>query len=275
MSEAWPERSPSIEASGSIAISDDLTTVVAVGVIAATLAAVCHETLGHGLGCTVDGGRITLLTSIYVRCAGATALTAAAGPLGNFLAGIAAFGFLSLRPPGRTARLLLIVFGAFNLFWLFGQMIYCALLSIDDWAFVALRMGWSWVWRPVAAAIGVAGYATAIGLSTAALAKPGAPRRHAIQLAYIAAAASAVIAGLMWRPEPIKSAIEGLLAVGVAPVGLLIAATLAVRAHGAIPAHLPIARSWCWIAIGVVVFAIFLFTQGQGLGPMAKVGLQG
>jgi hypothetical protein len=96
MSEAKPERSPSIEASGSIALSDDRTTVVAVGVIAATLAAVCHETLGHGLGCTADGGRITLLTSIYVRCAGATALTPAAGPLGNFLAGSFLASFLDV-----------------------------------------------------------------------------------------------------------------------------------------------------------------------------------
>jgi hypothetical protein len=93
-----------------------------------------------------------LLTSIYVRCAGATALTPAAGPLGNFLAGIAAFAFLTFRSPGRTAQLFLILFGAFNSFWLFGQMIYCALLRIDDWALVALRMGWSWVWRPVGCA---------------------------------------------------------------------------------------------------------------------------
>jgi hypothetical protein len=275
MSETSSERSSSIAASGAIVASDDLITVVAVGVLAATLAAVCHETLGHGVGCILDGGRITLLTSIYVRCAGATALTPAAGPLGNFLAGIAAFVFLSLRPLGRTARLFLILFGAFNLFWLFGQMAYCALLSIDDWAIVALRTGWSWVWRPIAAAIGVAGYATAIRLSTVALTKPGAPRRHAIQLAYIAAAASTVIAGLMWRPEPVKSAIEGLLAVGVAPVGLLIAATLAGRAQETISADLVIARSWCWIAAGAMVFGIFLFTQGQGLGPLATVGLQG
>jgi hypothetical protein len=74
MSEVSSERSSSIAASGTIVASDDLITGVAVGVLA-TLAAVCHETLGHGVGCILDGGRITLLTSIYVRCAGATALT--------------------------------------------------------------------------------------------------------------------------------------------------------------------------------------------------------
>ena len=67
MVEAKSERSTSIEASGTAAISGDPITVIAVGVLAATLAAVCHETLGHGLGCIVVGGRITLLTSIYLR----------------------------------------------------------------------------------------------------------------------------------------------------------------------------------------------------------------
>jgi hypothetical protein len=271
MSEASSERSSPI----AIVASDDLITVVAVGVLAANLAVVCHETLGHGVGCILEQGRIMLLTSIYVRCARATALTPAAGPFGNFLAGIAAFAFLSLKPLGRTSRLFLILFGAFNLFWLFGQMTYCALLRIDDWAIVAVRLGWSWVWRPLVAAIGIAGYATAIRLSTVALTRRGAPGRHAIQLAYIAAAASAVMAGLMWRPEPVRSAIEGLSAVGVAPLGLLIAATLAGRARQTIPADLVIARSWYWITTSAMVFGIFLFTQGQGLGPLASVGLQG
>jgi hypothetical protein len=273
MDDAMSEKSTSIEASSPAAISDDPITVIAAGVLAATLAAVCHETLGHGLGCIVVGGRITLLTSIYFRCLGATALTDAAGPLGSFLAGMAAFAVLSLRSPGRTTRLFLILFGAINLFWLFGQMVYCAALGKDDWAFVALQMGWSWVWRPIAAAIGVAGYALALRQSTAALAKTGAPTRPAIRLAYIAAVASAVIAGLMWRPEPVRSAIEGFLAVGLAPLGLLIAVTRTGRAQAAIAVHLPITRSWWWIAVGVMVFGVFLFTQGLGLGPLAITGL--
>jgi hypothetical protein len=84
-----------------------------------------------------------------------------------------------------------------------------------------------------------------------------------------------VIAGLMWRPEPIKSAIEGLLALGLAPVGVLLAVSLANRTYDVISARPPVARSWRWIAAGVVVFGVFLLIQSQGLGPLAKVGLQG
>jgi hypothetical protein len=152
-------------------------------------------------------------------------------------------------------------------------MVYCALLGKDDWAFVALQMGWSWVWRPITAGIGVAGYALALRQSTAALGKTDAPTPAAIRLAYIAAVASAVIAGLMWRPEPVRSAIEGFLAVGLAPLGLLIAVTRTGRAQAAIAVQLPVTRSWWWIAVGVMVFGVFLFTQGLGLGPLAKTGL--
>jgi hypothetical protein len=91
----------------------------------------------------------------------------------------------------------------------------------------------------------------------------------------MAGAVSTVIAALMWRPEPIKSAIDGLLAIGVAPIGLLLALSLANRDHDVIRARLPIARSWTWIAAGAVVFTVFLLTQSQGLGPLAKIGLRG
>src|SRR5579871_3876370 len=195
MSEGRLKSSPTA-ARGVIDPSDDLTTVVAVGVAAATLAAVCHETLGHGLGCIVDGGRITLLTSIYVRCGGTTAPAGwvAAGPAGNFLAGAVAFAFLAFRRTGRAAGLFLVLFGAFNWFWLFGQMADGALLSVDDWGFIAQQMGWSWIWRPIVGAIGVAGYATTIRLSVVALTRTGAPGRRPLQLAYVAGAVSTVIA---------------------------------------------------------------------------------
>jgi hypothetical protein len=57
------------------ALRDDLPMFIAAGVLTATLAALCHETLGHGLGCLAVGGRITLLTSIWFRCHGAKSLT--------------------------------------------------------------------------------------------------------------------------------------------------------------------------------------------------------
>jgi hypothetical protein len=38
---------------------DDIPTVLAAGILAATLAAIIHETVGHGMGCLADGGTVT------------------------------------------------------------------------------------------------------------------------------------------------------------------------------------------------------------------------
>ncbi len=102
---------------------DDSTTVIATGVLAATLATLCHETLGHGLGCVIDGGRITLLTSIWFRCHGATSLTDAAGPFASLVGGLAAFALLPRASGNRLMRFFLILFGAISLFWFAGQLI--------------------------------------------------------------------------------------------------------------------------------------------------------
>lgn len=252
--------------------------MIAAGVLAATLAAFCHETLGHGLGCVADGGRIILLTSIWFRCHGAGSVTDAGGPIGSLIGGVAAVALLSFRIPDHVARFILVLFGAFSLFWFAGQLISHPIGNRDDWAFVARRMGWSWVWRPIMAAIGVAAYAAAMRVMLIVLRGKAAPTWQAIRLAYAAAAASAVIAGLMWSAAPIRSAREGFLTLGIAPLGLLFVAARAGRnaagstGNAANPDR-SISRSWIWIAVSVVVFGSFLLVQGRGLGSLASIGL--
>jgi hypothetical protein len=250
--------------------SDDAATVIATGVLAATLAALCHETLGHGLDCIIDGGRVTLLTSIWFRCHGATSLTDAAGPFASLVAGLAAFGLLKIEQVDRVARFMLILFGAISLFWFAGQLIDHAVINGDDWGIIARRNHWPALWRPIAIAVGVAVYAGAIALTAAVLRRKGAPRWQAVGLAYAASVASAVIAGLMWQAAPIRSALEGFLTLGIAPLGLLAAAKRAACNADDVA---PIPRSWPWIATSVVVFVIFLVVQGRGLGPLTASGL--
>ncbi len=251
--------------------SDDTATVIAVGVLAATLAAISHETLGHGVGCLGTGGHITLLTSIWFRCKGASAIADAGGPIGNLLAGAAALALFACRTVSPGVRLFLLMFGALNLFWLTGQLIFESLIGAhsDDWYYVSLQMGWPPLWRPVGAAVGVCGYMLVARWASALIRKQRGPQAHAIRLAYAASAASAVIAGLMWRPEPFRSAVEGFAAVGIAPLGLLGVAQRASRDSGHVGAW-SVPRSWIWISICAVLFGIFLFVQASGLGSMAE-----
>jgi len=250
-------------------VSDDPAMVIAVGVLAASLADVLHEAVGHGLGCIAGGGQITLLTSIWFRCHDATALTDAGGPIGSLVAGMAAFAVLSGTKPNRTTRLFLVLLGAISLFWFAGQLIFHALHNRDDWFFVARRMGWSPVWRPIAVALGLCCYYVTMSLSAAALPATQPPWQRAVRLAYVASAVSAVVAGLLWRPAPIRSGFEAFQTLGVLPLGLLF-----LRTGTELPsAGVPIKRSGRWIIASAVVFAVFAAVQGRGVGRLATVGL--
>lgn len=250
-------------------VSDDAPTVAAVGILAATLAAMCHETLGHGLGCVSVGGHIALLTSIWFRCSGGSAITSAGGPIANLVAGIAALTLLRHHRLSPRVELLVLMFGALNLFWFLGQLAFGSLTNSDDWHYTASQMGWSWIWRPIGTLAGIASYAILIGWLSAVTRKHGSPRAHPIRLAYGAAVISAIIAGLMWRPEPMRSALEGFLTLGVSPLGLLGIARRMGQADGHnIPAE-PVRRSWVWIFICTAIFSLFLFVQARGLGSMA------
>jgi hypothetical protein len=253
--------------------SDDTATVIAIGVLAATLAAVCHETLGHGLGCVGAGGHIVLLTSIWFSCSKGAAITDAGGPLGNLLAGSLALVFLGHGRPSPTHRLLLVLFGALNLFWFMGQLVFESLTqSHSDW-YWAVQRGWPAVGRPVGSIAGVCGYLLVGRWVSAVIRKNGGLQTHAIRLAYAGAAASAGIAGLMWRPEPLRSALEGFLTLGVAQLGLLRVARSAGGdvGHDVSAGFVP--RSWIWIAVCAAIFSIFLVVQARGLGSMAAVRL--
>jgi hypothetical protein len=114
--------------------------------------------------------------------------------------------------------------------------------------------------------VGVGGYVL-VGRSISALSrKQHGPNAHAIRLGYAAAAASAVIAGLLFRPEPFRSALEGFLMIGIAPLGLLSVARKVRQDTGNEIGTDFVPHSWMWICVGAVIFGLFLFIQARGLG---------
>jgi hypothetical protein len=260
----------SMSASHSTAsFSSDAVTVIAVGVLAATLATLCHETVGHGLGCFAAGGHVTLLTSIWFRCSKGSAIADMGGPMGNLAAGALAVALLRYTRPSLTVRLLLLLFGALSLFWFTAQLTFESLThKHEDW-YSVLQVGW----QPVGAVVGIGGYVLVGRLFSAINRKHGGSDSLAIRLAYAAAAASAVIAGLMWRPEPFRSALEEFLVLGIAPLGLQRIAWHSGRGTGIDMGAGPVPRSWVWISVCAVVFGLFLFIQARGLGSMADIGL--
>lgn len=239
----------------------DRFTAASIGVLAATLGAVSHELIGHGLGCLSDGGRITLLTSIYFKCAGATWLTDGAGPVASLAFGLISLGALKAIPQTGWLRYFLMVSALIGFGWFAGQAIYSAALNTDDWAFVARWLHWPPVWRLFAAAIG-AGVYVLIARILARLSTPGE-----LAMALAASAASAAVAGLLWMKAPIKGAVEGAAAVGIAPM-LILLVMKRRQAEEQAPAS-PGLRSWPWIAVAAVTYGLFLIGPSRGFGPLS------
>jgi hypothetical protein len=138
------------------------------------VAALCHENLGHGVGCI-------------------------------------AVGRTSPCPPDpddvRSGQLVLIR----------RARITHAALSRDDSHFIALRRHWPWELRPIMVVVRAAGYAAVMRSTRVLMRAATASGWQAVRLAYLAWAGSAVLAGLMWPPEPVRSSVEGLLTLGVHP----------------------------------------------------------
>ena len=78
------------------------STLVAVSAVSFIVACVAHEAIGHGGMCLAVGGRIRLLTSVYFSGTNGGALTDAAGPLMNLVAGAVCWALARGRRRGGT-----------------------------------------------------------------------------------------------------------------------------------------------------------------------------
>jgi len=258
---------------------DDPRTLAAIGVVAACLAPIAHETLGHGATCLAVGGTIARLTATHFACAGGDALVDALGPAGNLLSALIAFVLLRAGSAfTASTRLFLLMLGGINLCWFTGEMIHSAFLNIEDEANLARQLDWPAVWRPVAMAVGVLlyigtiRYGAVVALRFVAAGDPPESLRRRIMIAWAAATASAAVAGLAWARDPFGSAWECFMTIGVAGAPLWIGIGLMRSADDAAPrppSTGPIAKSIPWTAFSVLLFGAFVFIQGRGIGPMS------
>ena len=254
-----------------VPMHDNNPTVLAAGVLAATIAAVIHEAVGHGIGCLTDGGTVTVLTSIWFRCRGAGSLTVATGPAASLIAGLGSLVLLRRPKLNGGMQLLFTLSAAFNLFWFSGQLILHPITNGDTWAILAGMQHWPQWWRLVSVALGAASYLAATLVILNSQRALGQVSWRAIVSSYAAGTFSAVLAGLLWAPLPIRSALEALLALGVAPIGLLAIAVVARRERRT--QAKVIARDTFIIVLSSVVYVIFLATQARGIGLFAADGL--
>lgn len=247
--------------------ADDVATLGAIGVLAVIAAALGHEAVGHGGACLLAGGEITLLSVIWFRCLGGSAIADLAGPLGGLLAGLAGVALATCVPRQAVrVRLFGLMLGAFALFWFSAQLVDDAISGGDDWGGFATAAHWPRAWRTAAALAGVAAYVAAIRLvwRLAHDIGGGARGRRRFLIPY-GVGALALIACAALRPND-GSALETAGAVGLAPLGYAWAVTRRSLERGI---GVGVARSWWWIAAGVTALAIYASLFGPGVGRFA------
>lgn len=246
---------------------DDVHMLLAMGALVSIVASLAHEAFGHGIGCLLDGGRITLITFLVFRCAGADVLIDGAGPLGAaVIGGLALALSLALKHKRLTLRLWLFNLGVIAWLWVSGQAIDEAFNGSDDWGHVAADLYWPSQWHLMVGALGAIGYGMTLRIASrwGWLLAGGRPLR--LLLPYMAATVSAIVLGALWHGDRLGSALDGFLSFGVAPIGYLLVARRVSRSDALAD---PVARNPAFLLGVAVVWLSFAFTLAKGMGRLS------
>ncbi len=229
----------------------------AIGIIAACLSIVGHETIGHGGACLAAGGHVTLLNIVDFHCAIARPWIDLAGPAGNLA--LALVGALLARPALPSgARLLGLILFAINAFWIAGYLVYAGVLNAGDWAYPAQAfMAREAPWRPIAIIVGAALYVLIMRRIAAWTPLAAA---DVLRTAYVAASVATVLAAALYAPARGHVVQQAFLEMGAASLGLWFAVRRARGAGDWTPPTSPV-----WAGMALVLFVALAAIQGPGL----------
>lgn len=249
-----------------------MVKLAAVSALAYVLADILHE-FGHAAATLLPlGVRVSSISTIGINTTSVSVVVAIAGPLVNFVLGLALlFAFISRL--SVTWRYFAWVLGTVNLFNATAYFLYSSALGIGDWAKVFGAVAPPEVWRPVGGVAGVVLYLASIGASVATL-------RHLCSSHIIAlpnvnryctrtfwAGGVVVTAASVLNPfSPWYILTSGVATGFAAMLGLLAVPPLVQRFYSGPPAQRESLRAgWPWVFAGLVATAIFIGVFGPSL----------
>jgi hypothetical protein len=252
---------------------DDILTLCAVSVVAAILADVLHEGVGHAFVALLTGAQSGLLTTVAWSSAFDSRLVAAGGTLVNIAAGLVFWIVLrNSRRASPSLRYFLLVSCAFNLFTGTGYFFFSGITNFGDWAVVIAGMSPHAVWRVLLVVLGVASYYASVRVVGAGIVRYlGVPLdqrrrfRKLMMVPYFSAILLLGVAGLL-NPIGIQLVWQSALpATAGADSGLLWLRYYIPQ--GTVPRRSPeaIPRSSGWIAVAAILAAVFVIVLGRGI----------
>jgi len=253
--------------------SDDAPTVIGISLVAAMVADVLHEGVGHALIALTTVAQSGIWSTVAWSSQYDSRLVAAGGTLVNLVAGILLWVALrSAKNASPELRLFLLLACAFNLFTGTGYFFFSGVTNFGDWEVVIHGMHPYWLWRLGLIAVGMASYYGAVLLVSMGLvqyvgvSRDDRSRWRGVTLTpYVSALVLMGLAGLM-NPIGIQLVWQSALpATAGANCGLLWMRYYIPE--GTIPRRGDenIGRSYAWILPAVLSSLVFIFVLGRGI----------
>ena len=253
--------------------NDDALTVTAISLLAAMLADVLHEGLGHGALALITGTQSGVLTTVAWSSALDSKLVAAGGTLANLAAGIVFwFALSSAKRASVQLRFFLLTSAAFNLFAGTGYFFFSGVTNFGDWAVVIADLPAHWLWRTLLVIVGMAAYYISVLVVGIGLVRyVGVPRteqRRLRKLTLIPLLLGGTPVGCRRTFEPDWDSVG--LAIRFAGCGSAHSGLLWLRYY--IPRKtIPergsegIGRTYVWIVLAAILSLVFIFVLGRGI----------
>jgi hypothetical protein len=253
--------------------NDDVLTICAISLVAAMIANLVHEGLGHAVSALLTGTRSGVLTTVAWSSDFDSRFVAAAGTLANLAAGVVFW--ITLRGAAGASvrwRFFLLLSLAFNLFTGTGYFFFSGVTNFGDWAVVIAGLQTHWLWRLLLVVVGIAAYYGAVLVVGTNLVRYVGVRRDDVRrlskltLIPYFSAVLLICAGGLLNPLGIQlvwqSALPGTAG---ADSGLLWLRHYIRR--GTIPelGSEGIGRSYRWIAAAVALSLVFVLVLGRGI----------
>jgi hypothetical protein len=253
-------------------LTDDALTVCVISALAAMLADVLHEGVGHALLALLTGARSGVLSTVAWSSPFDSRLVAAGGTLVNLAAGVMFWLALQRAANASAAtRFFLLISCAFNLFDGTGYFFFSGVTDFGDWAQVIAGMQPHSVWRALLVVIGIAAYYGAVLLlGLGFVCRLGIPANDArlrklTILPYVSAIVLIGVSGL-FNPIGIQLVWQSALpATAGAYSGFLW-----FRYH--VPKEIvpgrpleEISRSFAWISVAAILVLAFIIELGRGI----------
>jgi hypothetical protein len=252
---------------------DDVLTICAISLVAACLANVLHEGLGHGATDLLIGTKSGVLTTVAWSSDSSSRLVAAGGTLANLAAGVLFWIALrSARSASSGLRFFLLTSLAFNLFDGTGYFFFSGVSNFGDWAAVIAGLHAHWLWRTLLVVVGIASYYVAVLIVGSGLVRDvGVARSDARRLGkltyipYFSAVSLLCVAGLF---NPIGMQLiwqSALPASAGGHSGLLWLRYYIPKETVPERGSDGVSRSYAWITASVILSLFFIFVLGRGI----------